>query len=133
MGWRVDRELDNFKIHQANPTHSYTSGHSRTDESSKAKVIAAKSLEQWLIDSSLMEGVLSTSMHCYLTKDLSKASCRGIYGIKSDAAQVCHARNYLLGNLSGQWQTLQEISDNQKVDYTAGELITYRPFSMHCG
>ena len=132
-GWRIDRELDNSKIHQANPTHLYTSGHPRTDETSKAKIVAAKSLEKWLNDSSLMEDVRSTSMRCYLTKDQSKASCRGVYGIKTGDTQICQAKNYLLGNLSCQWQTVQEISDTQKVDYKTGELITYKPFSMHCG
>jgi len=34
-GWRVERVLENSKIHQANPTHIYTSGHARTDQTKK--------------------------------------------------------------------------------------------------
>ena len=132
-GWKVDRRLENTKIHQANNHHPYVSGHSRTDEAAKAKVVAAKSLEQWLNDTSVIERVRSTSMRCYLTKDLSRASCRGIYMKSADSNVTCHANNYLLTNTAGQWETLSEITDYQKVDYTTGELKSYKPFSMHCG
>jgi len=132
-GWKVDRVLDSAKIHQANPTHPYESGHARTDATSKAKVVASKSLEEKLNQEALISNVRSTSMRCYVTKDRTAASCRGIFGVKENNELTCHAQNYLLGIDSGEWKTIRGIEDNQKVDYTSGELINYKPFSMHCG
>jgi hypothetical protein len=131
-GWRVERVLENSKIHQANPTHDYESGHARTDQTGKAEVAAAIVFEDWLNKENLIKDVRTTSMRCYLTKDLKSASCRGVYGLLTDAGLECHAKNYLLKSEAGSWKVVQEIRDDQKVSGSTGELITYKPLPMHC-
>ncbi len=132
-GWKVARVLDSSKIHQAHPTHSYESGHARTDASSRATVVASKSLEKELNKNSIMQNVRGTSMSCYVTKDRTAASCRGVYRVVEDSEVVCRVQSYLMNSEEGEWKTIRSIADNQKVDYVTGKLIIYKPFPPHCG
>ena len=132
QGWRVERVLENSKIHQANPTHIYESGHARTDQTGKAELAAAIVFEDWLNRENLIKDVRSTSMRCYLTKNLESASCRGVYGLQTDAGLKCHSKNYLLKSAAGAWKVVKEIRDDQKVSHSTGELVTHKPLPMHC-
>ena len=131
-GWRVERILENSKIHQANPTHIYTSGHARTDQTKKAEIAAAIVFEDWLNREDLIKDVRSTSMRCRLNKKLGSASCRGVYGLQTDAGLKCHSKNYLLKSVAGTWKVVKAIRDDQKVSYSTGELVPYKPLPMHC-
>ena len=131
-GWRVERVLDNSKIHQANPTHIYKSGHARTDQTGKAGVAAAIIFEDWLNKANLIKDVRTTTMMCYLTKNLKSASCRGVYGLQSDNGLTCNSKNYLLRFDAGAWKVVKEIRDDQKVSGTTGELVIYKPLPMQC-
>ncbi len=131
-GWRFERMLENSKIDQANPHHVYESGHARSDQSGKAVVAAAVVLEDWLNNEGLIGDVRSTSMTCYLNKSLSRGSCRGVYGLMTGAEVECKAKNYLLQNTAESWSLVKEIRDDQKVNYSTGELEPHKPFSMYC-
>jgi hypothetical protein len=131
-GWKVLNQLDPREIHQAHPVVTNIEGNLRTVEGAKARHVAAQQLERYLNEEELIENVRATSMGCYLAKKADKASCRGVYGLKNGEETKCQNINYLLVRDGENWQVDSEILDTQKVDYSSGELVSNKPFAMHC-
>jgi superfamily II helicase len=131
-GWAVVNVLANDKIHQAKPTYTHKTDHVRSKRSGKAKVVAAKESEAWFNQQGIISNVRSTSISCYMTKDSSKASCHKIYGLKKDDKALCFSKSYLMEREQDVWKIAKEISYDQKVSYSSGELKTTKPFSMRC-
>ena len=131
-GWKVVNQLDTNQIHQAHAVLKKIKGNLRTVEGVKASEVAGKKLEDYLNEQGLMPNVRATSVNCYLTKTAHMASCRAIFGLKVKGKIECQNKNYLLANQGSSWQVQSEILDTQKVDYTSGELVSKKPFTMSC-
>ena len=131
-GWAVVNVLANDKIHEANPTYTYKTDHVRSKQSGKAKVAAAKESEVWLNQQGIIHNVRSTDISCYVTKDSSKASCHTIYGLKNGDKVSCFSKSYLMERERGVWKMAKEITYDQRVSYSSGELKVTKPFSMRC-
>lgn len=131
-GWSVVNVLANDKIHQANPIYTFKTDHFRSKHSRRAKVAAAKESEAWFNQQGIIPNVRSTFVSCYMTKDGLKASCHTIYGLKKGDKVSCFSKSYLMERQHDIWRMAKEISYDQKVSYSSGDLKTIKPFSMRC-
>ena len=131
-GWRVANQLAEDQINQAHPFEEHTVKDERSIQAGRARKVSALKLESYLNEQALMPKTRSTSVGCYTSKSLDKASCRAVYGLKNTDEIVCMNKNYLLVRNDQKWHIEREISDTEKVDHTTGELVTYKPFSMNC-
>ena len=84
------------------------------------------------VKENLIKDVRSTFVRCRLTKNLESASCRGVYGLKTNDGIKCHSKNYLLKKVGGTWKVVKAIRDDQKVSPITGELVTHKPLPLHC-
>ena len=132
QGWRVANQLAENQIDQAHPFEAHSGKDERSLQASRARIVSALKLENYLNEQALMHKTRSTSVGCYTSKNLDKASCRAVYALKSSDEVVCMNKNYLLVRNDQEWHIEREISDTEKVDHATGELVSYKPFSMHC-
>ncbi len=129
-GWRVINLLTGNQIHQAHPVAEYIIKNKRSLQSHLAQVAAALALEKQLNDEGVMPKVRATNTSCYTSKDLNKASCKMIYGIREGEDIVCMNKNYLVIQTDNKWQVEKQILETEKIDYKSGELVTYKPSSF---
>ena len=131
-GWAIVNKLDSNKIHEANPTFVHKTDHARTINQRESKVSTAIKLEKWLNDENIINDVRSTNISCYTSKELTKASCHSIYGLKIDNEVQCMTKSYLLLKQDNLWVVDSEINFDQKVDYTSGKLEKAKAPYKHC-
>lgn len=131
-GWRVANELSESQIHQAHPVGKYPTEHERSVQGHLATVATALKLESDLNDQNMMPNVRATSVNCYVTKNLDKASCRTMYAVRKKDDIDCTNKSYLVTRTAEKWNVEKEISDTEKVDYSSGELVPYKPFGLPC-
>lgn len=131
-GWKAVKELSQNQIAQAHPVLELKEGNVRTLEGRKVKLAMGRYLEQQLDQQGLMDRVRATNINCFVTKNVDKASCSIIYGLKTAEDTVCENKSFLLQKRDADWVVDKEILDTQKVDYSSGKLVERRPMSIGC-